>query len=156
MVLSCCCDKHGILRQLDESADDEVRYEKLLSECVRRNDEFALYLSACFSDPDNDESGSTDAYVARLKVLADQNNPWALSELGIHLLYDHDSDKEFAYGEKCLLLGALFGERRAQFYIARRLHEQEGNTPLFARLLRASAMQGYERAKKLLKDPSAS
>lgn len=152
MFSKCCCDKHELLQRLDETGDDDDRFKELLSECVQRRDEFALYLNACIVEADETAAESTEAFVSRLRALVNEQNPWALAELGIHFLFDHKNRKEHECGKKYTLLGALFGERRAQFYLADRLRRNEGLTPLVKRLMRSSALQGYGKAKEALAD----
>ncbi|MEQ6205023.1 hypothetical protein ABMC88_18460 [Sulfitobacter sp. HNIBRBA2951] len=151
MISDCCCENHDLLKSLDETGDNDELYEELLTSCVEMGDEFACYLKACNVSSGDEDVDSTSLYVAALKDLAEKHNPWALAELALHYIFNGIDKEEEELGRRYLLIGALFGEKRAQYYLAYQLKLDGRNDELAKRLMLASAAQGYERAENALK-----
>ena len=134
--LNCCCQYYGELEKLLESGEDDERLHDLMRSCAEQSDPYALYLNAAMTTHEYPAE-----YVVRMEKLAQNLNPWALADLALYYLFDKQDEKN---GGKYLLLGALFGEKRAQFYLGYKLTSESRN--FGHRLIKASADQNYKRA----------
>ncbi len=149
----CSCAVSGDLNDLFDEGDFEELSERLRP-YIDAGDDYARYLKCLYicEEEEEEEEDYFDLYhECCLSMLTSELNPWAMAELGLIYRFEKQEAGSNDIAEKLLCLAAAFGERRAQFYYGYDLDcEIPYQADLKDRLIKASAKQGFVRAKEYL------